>query len=383
MDDDDDNDDSIEDVTPTITKKDIQTVNIIPGITIDDDETGIPPPYDSRWTIRKCFTDIPITHSSFAGTNNKTLRFELQGDSGANCTATDREELLWQIKYFNTPIKVKTFDGENNDAGEHRTIDAIGAGILKMVDDSNHIMDYYCLLIPNSTGTVISLDKFMRDNRSITKFHQEGTIYGTGYMKFFDKNDRETHAVTMEERNGLWYASNSILMPPTSEGPTKRNTGPTSAPRIHKINTPAQETTQSDTTTPPDEPPDNTVDPNIDAQQFYQTQPTRRTDIDSHNIAVQTMGVFGGNMSKALKQLELWQPRTGHLAPRTLRRTQQCVDGMPPIPDASPLFHCKFCDMAKQRKSNRGSPISSENFKPGTAYHMDMGFIRGPEISQT
>ncbi len=253
-DDDDDNDDSIEDVTPTITKKDIQTVNIIPGITIDDDETGIPPPYDSRWTIRKCFTDIPITHSSFAGTNNKTLRFELQGDSGANCTATDQEELLWQIKYFDTPIKVKTFDGENNDVGEHRTIDAIGAGILKMVDNNNHIMDYYCLLIPNSTGTVISLDKFMRDNRTITKFHQVGTVYGTGYMKFYDKQEHKTHSVTMEERNGLWFASNSILMPPTSEGPTKRSHEPSCSPRINKLRIPA---------TP------NKTNDDVDAQHFY------------------------------------------------------------------------------------------------------------------
>jgi hypothetical protein len=108
------------------------------------------------------------------------LQYELQGDSGANCTATDREELLWQVQYFDTPLQVKTFDGENNDEGEHRTIEAIGAGILKMVDDSNHIMDYYCLLIPNSTGTVILLDKFMRDNRTIVKFQQVGTIHGTG-----------------------------------------------------------------------------------------------------------------------------------------------------------------------------------------------------------
>ena len=82
----------------------------------------------------------------------------------ANCTATDRNDLLWQIQYFHTPLKVKTFDRESNDEGEHRTIEAIGAGMLKMVDDNNHIMEYYCLLIPNSTGTVISLDKFMRDN---------------------------------------------------------------------------------------------------------------------------------------------------------------------------------------------------------------------------
>jgi transposase InsO family protein len=52
---------------------------------------------------------------------------------------------------------------------------------------------------------------------------------------------------------------------------------------------------------------------------------------------------------------------------------------MPPLPDATPIFNCKFCDMAKQRKSNRELPVSSENYKPGTAYHMDLGFIRGPD----
>ena len=75
--------------------------------------------------------------------------------------------------------------------------------MLKMVDDNNHIMEYYCLLIPNSSGTVISLDKFMRDNQEIVKFQQVGTVYGSGHMKFFNSEDQETHTVTMEERNGL------------------------------------------------------------------------------------------------------------------------------------------------------------------------------------
>ena len=61
--------------------------------------------------------DTPIFRT--AGANKKTLRYELQGDSGANCTATDRKDLLWQIQYFHTPLKVKTFNGESNDEGEH------------------------------------------------------------------------------------------------------------------------------------------------------------------------------------------------------------------------------------------------------------------------
>ena len=209
-----------------------------------------------------------------------------------------------------------------------------------MVDDNNHIMEYYCLLLPNSTGTVISLDKFMRDNRDILKFQQVGTVYGSGHMQFFNSEDQEMHTVTTEERNGLWYASNSILMPPTSAGPTKRNIGACSSFRLKKM------ATQND----------QAKDSDVGAKQFYamhkNTAPT---------ISIRTAGFFT-NMSKALKQLELLHQRIGHLAPRTVRHTQKCVDGMPPLPDASPIFSCMFCDMAKQRKSNHGLPISSENY---------------------
>jgi hypothetical protein len=179
----------------------------------------------------------------------------------------------------------------------------------------------------------------------------------------------------VEERNGLWHASNSVLMPPTLEGPTKHNLGPSSSPRINKFTAPAQTTNQPNNTASPDMTPDD----DVDGEQFYQAQPTSTTDVSTNDISVQNMGVFGDNMSKALKQLEPWHQGTGHLAPQTLRRTQQCVNGMPPSPDALPLFQCKFCDMAKQCKSNRGPRISSENFKPGTACHMDVGFIRGPD----
>ena len=125
--------------------------------------------------------------------------------------------------------------------------------MLKMVDDNNHIMEYYCLLIPNSTGTVISFNKFMHDNREIVKFQQVGTVYGLGHMKFFNSEDQETHTVTMEERNGLWFASNAILMPPTSAGPTKRNIGACSSYRVNKMSTQSDQVNNSD----------------VDAQQFY------------------------------------------------------------------------------------------------------------------
>jgi hypothetical protein len=121
---DDDNGAHVEDVTPTITKREIHTVNVIPGITMDKEpEPGRLPACDSRWTIRKCFNNTPMNHPSFDGTHKKTLPCKLQKDSGANCTATDREDLLWKIKHFRAPPPVKTFDGNNDNSGETRTLE--------------------------------------------------------------------------------------------------------------------------------------------------------------------------------------------------------------------------------------------------------------------
>jgi hypothetical protein len=64
--------------------------------------------------------------------------------------------------HFDKPLQVKTFDGNNDDSGKTRTLEALGAGLMKMVDNNNHIMNHYSPLMPNSTGAVISLDKFMR-----------------------------------------------------------------------------------------------------------------------------------------------------------------------------------------------------------------------------
>jgi transposase InsO family protein len=68
----------------------------------------------------------------------------------------------------------------------------------------------------------------------------------------------------------------------------------------------------------------------------------------------------------------------GHPSPDTLRSTTQVVEGIPPLPHDTSFFHCPFCDMAKMQKQS-GNPTSlRDNFMPGTAYHMDLGFIRGP-----
>jgi hypothetical protein len=68
----------------------------------------------------------------------------------------------------------------------------------------------------------------------------------------------------------------------------------------------------------------------------------------------------------------------GHPAPTVLQRTQKAVEGIPKLPNASPIFHCRFCDQAKQHKAARGKTEHNDAYMPGTMFHMDLGFFRGP-----
>jgi hypothetical protein len=67
-----------------------------------------------------------------------------------------------------------------------------------------------------------------------------------------------------------------------------------------------------------------------------------------------------------------------HPSPTVLQRTQKCVEGMPKLPNATPIFHCRFCDQAKQHKAARGQPENNDAHLPGTMFHMHLGFFRGP-----
>ena len=78
--------------------------------------------------------------------------------------------------------------------------------------------------------------------------------------------------------------------------------------------------------------------------------------------------------------MELWHQRMGHPSPSTLPHTTHVVEGIPPLPSETSMFHCPFCDIAKMQKCKGNTQASRDNFLPGTAYHMDLGFIRGPSI---
>jgi hypothetical protein len=65
-----------------------------------------------------------------------------------------------------------------------------------------------------------------------------------------------------------------------------------------------------------------------------------------------------------------------------MKRTQQVVDGIPLLPDATPLFCYPFCNKAKMWKSHGGPSSTRETFVHGTSFHIILGFIGGPKNLQ-
>jgi hypothetical protein len=107
----------------------------------------------------------------------------MQGDTGANCSATKNLSLLWNYQPLNNPIPNITYQGKYHD--ETTDFQAIGMGIIKMIVD-NTTIDWLTLYTPNSTGTIISPDPNMMDNGHVEEFLQSGSQHGKGYLGFIN-----------------------------------------------------------------------------------------------------------------------------------------------------------------------------------------------------
>jgi transposase InsO family protein len=172
----------------------------------------------------------------------------------------------------------------------------------------------------------------MMDNTSVQSFTHHGNKSGTGTISFQDTKGHNIATITMSRRrDGLWFTDNAVLIPPNL--------------KINKV------------------------------QIKQPICPEIGSDIQPilHQLAAPT------HFSTAMKNLELWHQRMGHPSNRTLRRTQRVIDGIPRLPDAEAIFSCPFCDKAKLRKHHGKGPSTRETFLPGTSFHMDIGFIRGPK----
>jgi hypothetical protein len=314
-----------------------------------------PPPPISK--ISKFSEQQPVRKLKEIRINTKC-----QGDTGANVGATHDRRLLWNYRLLKTPIPVITY---NNDDTTGTSFSAIGIGQCKTISNDNTVLYWTMLHTPNSTGTILSPDKYMMDNPSVHAFQHEGHKNGTGSINFSDINGNTIAAIDMKrQHDGLWYTTNPVLIPPLDD-----------APILHpdKATAPIHSLVNKSVVAMPqrlDPPGATTTHKTIPEPKHLVPEPPGTKAFETRT--------WTANAVKAIEQLELWHQRLGHPSPRALYHTQRVVEGIPNLPHDCPIFKCPFCDMAKLRKSNRNKESTREAFLPGTSFHMDLGFIRGP-----
>ena len=111
------------------------------------------------------------------------LKDQLQGDTGANCGATNDVSILWYYKILSRPIPITTYSDESTD---EPSCVAIGTGILKIIANDNTITNWTMLHTPGSTGTILSPDRYMKDTPDVREFRHNGSMDSKGKISFHD-----------------------------------------------------------------------------------------------------------------------------------------------------------------------------------------------------
>jgi hypothetical protein len=275
-----------------------------PGI-IDVHHKEDPPPSISKFTKRHHVRKM------------RKIRISItcQGNTGANVGATHNRRILWNYRTLATPIPIITYSKNESDVN---ACEAIGVGQCKTISNDNTVMYWTMLHTPESTGTILSPDKYMMDNKDVQKFSHVGNKNGTGSINFENKSGRIIAAIEMaRHHDGLWYTTNPVLMPPKEDHLNMFDSTP-EQPTITKTATAHQPT----------------LAPIPETAQTVETEPKAK-------------------LPRLIQQLELWHQQMGHPAPRALYQTQRVVKGIPVPPQDNSIFRCPFCDMAKLRKANR------------------------------
>jgi hypothetical protein len=158
----------------------------------------------------------------------------------------------------------------------------------------------------------------------------------------------------MQQHSVFMEPINEEVSDPPQKPPENPDSGTADTPDSEPAETPEEPTTA----TPPRIPPPR-------------AEPQHTPKICTTN--------WTSNLTKGIRQLEIWhQCIMGHPSPTVLQRTQRVVEGIPKLPNAAPIFHCRYCAKAKQHKSARGPAEQNDAYLPGTMFHMDLGFFRGP-----
>ena len=90
-------------------------------------------PLSWRWLTKKA----PGTPNIRKVYNNIQIKVpDVQGDTGANCSATNNQQYLWNYKTIE-PIGISTYEGS---ADATNSLCAVGVGIMKIVAENNAVL---------------------------------------------------------------------------------------------------------------------------------------------------------------------------------------------------------------------------------------------------
>jgi hypothetical protein len=219
------------------------------------------------------------------------------------------------------------------------------------------IMNWTVLYTPNSSGTVLSPDKYhTTHNSKLFAFYHLGTNNG-GKIGFLDHNKREVESIQMKRTdNGEWLTTNQILVTSLIEYKHIIRAVNRRSDRIRDIQMERNGNIQS--------MEDRVV---IDQQQ----NESWATDIGSHHfeamseeahpiftdVKLKTMNTPQQEYTQKMKELELWHQQMGHCSTRILNETRKCVEGIPDLPTNNPFFKCPFCERGKMVKKGGNKTV--------------------------
>ena len=263
-----------------------------------------------------------------------------QSDSGANASATNNLALLDDITWIK-PMAVGTASSNDNSI---ITMQAVGR--LPITSPTGETLKIACYYSPDIDGTIVSPQAIAMEHkhRFFGWMHYCNTDSDTGYVRFCNRQGRQSFSIGIWCTNNLWYHDVGTIHKNDNDNKSIVNTTAENIKSIKRLNKAAE--------------------------------------------------------------YELWHQRLGHCSNETLLIMHQHAKGIPTMTGRNGFYRCASCMRGKMTKKayhrnkhkhrkhkpkhKNNEPTSDSDIKdkevddiympkalPGQHFHMDFGFVRG------
>ena len=130
-------------------------------------------------------------------------------DTGANITATNQKNLIFNYTEFTNPHTVQTFEDTDTEGDE---LQALGHGYIRIESDQGSMMHWQTIYTPNSSGTCLSPDSY---NEAVPCLDEMCIIMKRsqkpGTLAFHDKEGHLVESISLKRNNnGEWNTTNRM-----------------------------------------------------------------------------------------------------------------------------------------------------------------------------